>query len=896
MEPDTSVLADSIAREIGARSVLQVECGDGSLVSALRNRGIDAHGLVSRETALDSVRHEVRSFCRAGSVTDGLERDYDLIVCLKALDHLSVADATRAIERMCSHSNDILFASLPSGGHGTQPVYVHPPEWWAERFAGHGFYRDVDYDATFVSIQAARLRRTTDPVARVIGGFERLIVDSLAQVHERNETVVEQEQLIRAQRAELDRLRCELAEARVEVDRQLEPLRAQIAELVAGLSQTESIVVEAQFRRSELERAVEEMAGAQDTATYRAARVIGNAVRRALPVGTRRGRLVTTTVHGMVLLGEQGPRAAARRLSQRIRSRALTTPHLGSEMQRAVPADDAAQREYERWLEGSRPTSEELAHMRIADRELAYRPLVSVIMPVYNAEEDWLREAILSVREQSYENWELCIADDCSPDDNVRRVLIAEADDDSRIKVVFRERNGGISEASNSALAMATGEWVGLLDHDDLLQPHALHRMVEYVTAHADVDLVYSDEDKLLTDGRRGMPFFKPDWSPELLTTNNYMCHFTMIRATVLHDVGGFRMGFDGSQDHELFLRVTDGGRKVGHVPDILYTWRMLPGSSALSVDAKPRATAARRAAIEEALKRRGAPARVENGRWPGWFDVRYSLEDTPTVSVIIPTRDRVDLLRRCIESIYRVSSYPHLRVVVVDNDSRDPATLEFLRNPGLTVIPHPGNFNYAAILNHAVRDLDAAPGEHLLFLNNDMEVVVPDWIEAMLEHSQRPEVGAVGCRLVYPDGRPQHEGVGLGIGGTANNLDLSSYFGLGFAVRDVSAVTGAAMMMRRSTFEEVGGFDEGLRIAFNDIDLCMRLRRAGYRVVYTPLAEVIHDESASRGRMHPLEDEAHFAARWGSGDALLDPFLNPNIDWYSPLRLRVRGRRPSGT
>jgi GT2 family glycosyltransferase len=468
-------------------------------------------------------------------------------------------------------------------------------------------------------------------------------------------------------------------------------------------------------------------------------------------------------------------------------------------------------------------------------------------------------------------------------------VLREVAASDPRIKVVYRLENGGISQASNSALEIATGEWVGLLDHDDVLQPHALYRMVERINADPHAELIYSDEDKLLPDGRRGMPFFKPDWSPDLLTSINYVCHFTVIRKQVLDRVGVFRSEFDGSQDHELFLRLTDSGVQVSHVADILYTWRMLPGSSALNADAKPRAASARQAAIKESLQRRGTAGVVVSAVQPGWYHVRYALQGTPPVTIIIPTRDRVDLLRACVDSIRGVSTYRNVRIAIIDNDSRDPQTLAYLQDSELTVIPHPGNFNYAAIMNHGVRALDPLPGEHLLFLNNDMEVRTPGWVEALLEQSQRPEVGAVGCRLLYPDGVPQHEGVAIGIGGAANSVDLTTYFGLGFLVRDVGAVTGAAMMTRRSTFEEMGGLDEGLRVAFNDIDLCMRMRERGYRIVYTPLAELLHYESASRGRMHPLEDEARFRARWASGDHIPDPYVNPNIAWYAPLRLRPR-------
>jgi GT2 family glycosyltransferase/SAM-dependent methyltransferase len=891
------MLADNIVRDINPRTVLDAGCAKGFLVEALRDRGVEAYGIDASEYAISCVRDDVKPYCKVGSITEELDRDYDLITCLEVLEHLPLADSINAMANLCRHTGDIVFSSSPTNAGEATHINIHPPEWWAERFAQQSFYRDVDYDASYVAWWTVRLRRSRDPLPRIIGELERLYARTLFESRERAEIVLRQERELEEGTAEIARLREALEKATTEVERELGPSRAQVDELITALSQSESVIVdterrraEAERRRAEAERIAEDMRRIEQSPSYRAARKVSRGIRRVLPAESRRGRLATTGVHGVVLLGDQGPAALARRLRERMRNRSLATPNLmtPSEMQAAALFDEAGQQEYEKWLVGSAPTGRDLARMRELSREFASRPLVSIVMPAYNSDESWLREAIQSVREQAYENWELCIAEDCSPDPRVREVLQEEASFDSRVKLVFREQNGGIAQASNSALEIATGDWVGLLDHDDLLQPHALYRMVEQINAEPDADLIYSDEDKLFPDGRRGMPFFKPDWSPDLLTSINYVCHFTVIRKSVLDAVGGFRAGYDGSQDHELFLRITDGGARVSHVPDILYTWRMLPGSSALNPDAKPRAAVARRQAIEESVQRRGLSATVERAAQPGWYHVRYPLRGTPRVSIIIPTRDRVDLLRACVESIQQVSTYRDVRVVIIDNDSRDPQTLEYLRNPDFTVIPHPGNFNYAAIMNHGVRALDPLPDEHLLFLNNDMEVRTPDWVEAMLEQSQRPEVGAVGCRLLYPDGTPQHEGVVIGMGGTANNIDFSGYFGLGLLVRDVGAVTGAAMMMRRSTFEEIDGFDETLRVAFNDVDLCMRLRQHGYRVVYTPLAELLHFESASRGRMHPFEDEARFAERWGSGDDLTDPFGNRNVLWYRPLRLRA--------
>jgi GT2 family glycosyltransferase len=521
--------------------------------------------------------------------------------------------------------------------------------------------------------------------------------------------------------------------------------------------------------------------------------------------------------------------------------------------------------------------------MRAESREWDDAPVISVVMPVYNPEREWLDEAIRSVVEQAYERWELCIADDHSSRPYVRKCLDHWTSADPRIRVTFRETNEGIAAASNSALELAQGDLVALLDHDDLFRPHALFLVSEFFRDHPDHDIVYTDEDKLLPDGRRGQPYLKGAYSADLLLSNNYICHLTVARRRLIEEVGGFRSGFEGSQDHDLLLRLVERGI-VGHISEVLYTWRQVPGSAALTVDAKRGAYRSGTRAIAEALERRVLPGAVVSAGTPGWYHVRYVLKATPKVSVIIPTRDRVDLLQICLDSIANRTAYSNYEVVIVDNDSRDSATLEYLAGLRNRVLKDPSYFNYARIMNDAVSETD---GEYILFLNNDMRVLSDEWMTAMLEHSQRPEVGAVGARLLYPDGRVQHEGIKIGGGIIAGNIDHDDYFGLGKSIHEVSAVTGACMMMRREVFDRVGGFDERLRVAFNDVDLCLRLRKYGYRIIYQPLAELVHHESASRGKLHPMQDEAYFIDKWGTADQLNDPYVSPHIWCFHPLILR---------
>jgi GT2 family glycosyltransferase len=543
---------------------------------------------------------------------------------------------------------------------------------------------------------------------------------------------------------------------------------------------------------------------------------------------------------------------------------------------RAAPLDP-----YERWVALHTPSEQDLAAMRRAVEWLPRRPLISVLTPVYDIDEKWLRRCIDSVRAQVYPDWELCLVDDASPSPHVARVLAEYAAADPRIRFERSPKNEGIVGASARALAMCRGEFVALLDHDDELSPDALYEVARKLGEHADVDLVYSDEDKLDPTGRRFNPFFKPDWSPELLMAMNYICHLGVYRRSLLEEVGGFRQGYDGSQDYDLVLRVTERARRVVHIPKVLYHWRVVPSSAAGSTEAKPYAYVAGQRALEDALARRSAEGRVEMVH-PGIYRTSYAIVDSPLVSIVIPTKDKVDLLRNCIESIRSKSTYGNYEIIVVDNNSQERATHDYFRELGdhATVLPYPERFNWSAINNFAARH---ARGEYLLFMNNDMEVVEPAWIEAMLQHAQRPGVGAVGAKLLFPDDSIQHAGVLVGVCGTANHAFRRlpathlGYFGFAQVTRNCAAVTGACMMVKRSVFEAIQGFDEALRVAFNDVDFCLRLGAAGYRVVYAPHATLYHFESATRRAEHPLEDENLMRERWYAVIAN-DPFHNPNL------------------
>lgn len=505
---------------------------------------------------------------------------------------------------------------------------------------------------------------------------------------------------------------------------------------------------------------------------------------------------------------------------------------------------------------------------------------------------------------QSYPKWELCITDDASSDPRVRQVLEEYCRLDARIKVVFRTDNGHIAAASNSALCLATGEFVALLDHDDELSPDALHWLVAEINRHPDTDILYSDEDRLDGRGRRFDPHFKPDWNPDLFLSQNYFCHLTVLRTRVVQKAGGFRIGMEGAQDYDLFLRClqhTDGSR-IRHIPRILYHWRAGEGSTARDLAAKDYATEAGLRSLKDHIAAIGAGCTVQEGRGATTYRIVYPLPTpVPKVSIIIPTRDGAALLKRCVDSIRCHTSYGNYEIIIVDNDSVEPTTFALLdalrKDAGTRIIDHPGKFNYAAINNHAV---EMATGQVICLLNNDMEITSSEWLTEMVRQALRPEVGAVGAKLLYPNGSIQHAGAVMGLLGVANHAHQflpgghGGYFGRLQLVQNVSAVTGACLAVKRELYLQIGGMDaENLPVAYNDIDFCLRLGEKGYRTVWTPYAEMIHHESRSRGkdtrgeqRRRIERESAYMHQRW-QPLLLNDPYYNPN------LSLRHRDYRP---
>ncbi|MGO0122933.1 rhamnosyltransferase WsaF family glycosyltransferase [Desulfothermobacter acidiphilus] len=613
---------------------------------------------------------------------------------------------------------------------------------------------------------------------------------------------------------------------------------------------------------------------------------------RLLPEGTRRYRIYRFFMKVVHKLVDEGPMVLARKVWSRI-------VNYGSKRQ-LFSINTSCKVPYQAWILTNEPNEIELDQQRRMARDFKYRPLISVIMPVYETPVSFLDEAIRSVIEQTYDNWELCIAEGNSANPAVRKVIQKWAERDTRIRVKFLSKNHGISGNSNEALAMARGEFIALLDHDDVLAPNALFEVVSRLNQDPTLDFIYTDRDMIDRKGKRFNPLFKPSWSPEIMLSANYLTHLCVIRKSIVDNIGGFDPETDGAQDWDLFLRVTECTQRIAHIPKILYHWRAWEGSAASSLKAKPYALGAQKLAIEKYLKRKGIDAEVT---WEasGFIKVLWPTTGRSRVSIIIPTTGAMQLLRPCITSILERTTYTNFEVIIVHNGLANAEVTNFYhdlsKSNKIRVLYYDKPFNYSAVNNLGAKH---ASGDILLFLNDDIEVISPDWLEEMARWTERPEVGVVGAKLLKPEGTIQHAGVVIGLTGFAGHIFAGlqeghvGIFGSTEWYRNFVAVTGACMAVRKEVFWEVGGFNEDFLLCGSDVELCLRIWKKGYRVVYTPYARLLHHESATRGEKIPRSD---YMLSYLSYLPLIrdgDPYYNPNLSCWSTIpTLKVAEESP---
>ena len=550
---------------------------------------------------------------------------------------------------------------------------------------------------------------------------------------------------------------------------------------------------------------------------------------------------------------------------------------------------------YKSFLEANTFTEADRKKAEATILTFTLKPVFSIIMPVYNVDETWLVKAIESVQSQVYPYWELCIADDASTKTHIKPLLQKYADSDARIKVIYREQSGNISAASNSAISLATGEFIALLDNDDEITPNALYENAKLINEHPNADLIYSDEDKIDEQNNHFDAWFKPDWSPEYLLSHMYVCHFSVYRKSLIDAVGGFRSKLDGAQDYDLCLRVTEQTKAIYHIPQILYHWRTIATSTASNPMAKSYAYEAGRKAVEEHIQRTQGEGSVSLTEYFGVYKVNHAIKGNPLVSIVIPSAGKVArirgneicLLENAINSIKQKSTYLNIEIIVIDGNDIEEKTLTTCQKQGALFVHCDDPFNFSQRINLGVR---SSKGEYVLMLNDDIEIMTEDWIEQLLGFAQQPQMGAVGAKLLTEDEQVQHAGVVL-IEGSPGHIYYAipnvgqGYFNALCSYKNYLAVTGACLMVSRVKYDEINGMDEIFPVNYNDVDFCLKLHEKGYRNVYSSQVVLYHYESVSRGKGYKMEELQKFLIKWEHyGPAQVDPYYNPTLVKYPAL------------
>lgn len=947
-------IAQKIADDLHPRTVLDAGCAMGHLVAALRDLGVEAYGVDISKYAISKVREDIRPFCKVGSLTEplpsGLPDRYDLVVTVEVLEHLYEDEGRQAIRNICKLTDEVLFTSTPDDFTEPTHVNVQQREYWCRVFFENGFVDDLNYRPRYLTSHALLFRRSAN-MGRQIEDYERNIrisecvhqqetahwskavedkerhIQNITAQHaaenaawagrqnewaeKENEWRQEKQRLEASAASEMERLQQALRSKETECETQAKEADGLRTELTCCKEQYRAAAHQCETLETELAQYKDQYHTSADRcgtleaelAHYKEHYHAAIGQREALKIQLAEVQNAYSAISNAFFWKITKPfRVCLDALKHifgkvaffRLMGKGIRCLHENgwSYTWHKVKNKLKHRQEYTALTNTPLFTEEELEAQRteVFPRSIKF----SIVVPLYNTPEKFLHEMIRSVIDQTYADWELCMADGSDEaHGNVERICRQYMRKDLRIKYQRLEENLGISGNTNACLEMATGDYIGLFDHDDLLHPAALHEVMRAI-CEQDADFIYTDENTFHEKPEDAFcPHFKPDYAPDTLRSYNYICHFTVFSRELLDEVGNFRREFDGSQDYDMVLRLTEKASKIVHIPEILYFWRAHGGSTAGDISAKPYTMDAARRALGEHLDRVGLVGEVEGSSIPSTYRIKYTISGCPKVSIVIPNMDHADTLRTCISSILEKTTYENFEIVIIENNSRKEETFayydELKTDPRIQIVTWEGKFNYSAINNFGVRE--AATGEYILLLNNDIEVITPDWIQEMLMFAQRSDVGAVGAMLYYPDDTIQHAGVILGLGGVAGHAHKNFPRGhCGYMLRatiaqDFSVVTAACMLLPRTVWDKVGGLDETFEVAFNDVDLCMRIRKAGYLVIWTPYAELYHYESKSRGAEDTLEKRKRFEgeiqrfqARWKSELAAGDPYYNPNL------------------
>lgn len=947
-------IAQKIADDLHPRTVLDAGCAMGHLVAALRDLGVEAYGVDISKYAISKVREDIRPFCKVGSLTEplpsGLPDRYDLVVTVEVLEHLYEDEGRQAIRNICKLTDEVLFTSTPDDFTEPTHVNVQQREYWCRVFFENGFVDDLNYRPRYLTSHALLFRRSAN-IERQVEDYERNIrisecarqqetahwskavedkerhIQNITAQHaaenaawagrqnewaeKENEWRQEKQRLEASAASEMERLQQALRSKETECETQAKEADGLRTELTCCKEQYRAAAHQCETLETELAQYKDQYHTSADRcgtleaelAHYKEHYHAAIGQREALKIQLAEVQNAYSAISNAFFWKITKPfrvcldalkRIFGKEAFFRLMGKGIRCLHENgwSYTWHKVKNKLKHRQEYTALTNTPLFTEEELEAQRteVFPRSIKF----SVVVPLYNTPEKFLHEMIRSVIDQTYADWELCMADGSDEaHGNVERICRQYMRKDLRIKYQRLEENLGISGNTNACLEMATGDYIGLFDHDDLLHPAALHEVMRAI-CEQDADFIYTDENTFHEKPEDAFcPHFKPDYAPDTLRSYNYICHFTVFSRELLDEVGKFRREFDGSQDYDMVLRLTEKASKIVHIPEILYFWRAHSGSTAGDISAKPYTMDAARRALGEHLDRVGLVGEVEDSSIPSTYRIKYTISGCPKVSIVIPNMDHADTLRTCISSILEKTTYENFEIVIIENNSRKEETFayydELKTDPRIQIVTWEGKFNYSAINNFGVRE--AATGEYILLLNNDIEVITPDWLQEMLMFAQRPDVGAVGAMLYYPDDTIQHAGVVLGIGGVAGHAHKYfprgdfGYMSRATIAQDLSVVTAACVMLPRTVWDEVGGLDETFEVAFNDVDLCMRIRKAGYLIVWTPYAELYHYESKSRGAEDTPEKKKRFEgevrrfqARWKSELAAGDPYYNPNL------------------
>ncbi len=947
-------IAQKIADDLHPRTVLDAGCAMGHLVAALRDLGVEAYGVDISKYAISKVREDIRPFCKVGSLTEplpaGLPDRYDLVVTVEVLEHLYEDEGRQAIRNICKLTDEVLFTSTPDDFTEPTHVNVQQREYWCRVFFENGFVDDLNYRPRYLTSHALLFRRSAN-MGRQIEDYERNIrisecvhqqetahwskavedkerhIQNITAQHaaenaawagrqnewaeKENEWRQEKQRLETSAASEMDRMQQALRSKEAECETQAKEADGLRTELTCCKEQYRAAAHQCETLETELAQYKDQYHTSADRcgtleaelAHYKEHYHAAIGQREVLKTQLAEVQNAYSAISNAFFWKITKPFRVCLDALKRILGEVAFFRLIGKGIRclhengwsytwHKVKNKLKHRQEYTALTNTPLFTEEELEAQRteVFPRSIKF----SIVVPLYNTPEKFLHEMIRSVIDQTYADWELCMADGSDEaHGNVERICRQYMRKDLRIKYQRLEENLGISGNTNACLEMATGDYIGLFDHDDLLHPAALHEVMRAI-CEQDADFIYTDENTFHEKPEDAFcPHFKPDYAPDTLRSYNYICHFTVFSRELLDEVGKFRREFDGSQDYDMVLRLTEKASRIVHIPEILYFWRAHGGSVAGDISAKPYTLDAARRALGEHLDRVGLVGEVEDSSIPSTYRIKYAISGWPKVSIVIPNMDHADTLRTCISSILEKTTYENFEIVIIENNSRKEETFayydELKTDPRIQIVTWEGKFNYSAINNFGVRE--AATGEYILLLNNDIEVITPDWLQEMLMFAQRPDVGAVGAMLYYPDDTIQHAGVVLGIGGVAGHAHKYfprgdfGYMSRATIAQDLSVVTAACVMLPRTVWDEVGGLDETFEVAFNDVDLCMRIRKAGYLIVWTPYAELYHYESKSRGAEDTPEKKKRFEgevrrfqARWKSELAAGDPYYNPNL------------------